>query len=72
MLCYVYFCQQFFPFFNKEFLVKAPRTIKHDATLSLNNILYETSAAFGGRKLDVCYHPDLPEQELEKVFPYSD
>lgn len=58
--------------FNEKFLVKAPRTIKHDATLSLNNILYETSPAFAGRKVDVCYDPDLLEKGLEDVFLYSD
>lgn len=58
--------------FNEKFLVKAPRTIKHDATLSLNSLLYEASPAFAGRKVDVRYDPDLFEQGLEEVFLYSD
>ncbi|MGI6711517.1 MAG: DDE-type integrase/transposase/recombinase [Bacillota bacterium] len=58
--------------FNEKFLVKASRTIKHDATLSLNCILYETSPVFAGRKVDVRYDPDLLERGLEEIFLYSD
>ncbi|MGI6684672.1 MAG: DDE-type integrase/transposase/recombinase [Bacillota bacterium] len=58
--------------FNEKFLVQVPRTIKHDATLSLNSVLYETSPAFAGRKINIRYDPDLLERGLEEVFLYSD
>ena len=58
--------------FNEKFLVQVPRTIKHDATLSLNNVLYETSPAFAGRKINVRYDPDMLERGLEEIFLYSD
>lgn len=58
--------------FNEKFLVKAPRTVKQDATLSLNSVLFETSPAFAGRKVDIRYDPDLFERGLEEIFLYSD
>jgi putative transposase len=58
--------------FNEKFLVQVPRTIKHDATLSLNSALYETSPAFAGRKVYVRYDPDMLEGGLKEIFLYSD
>lgn len=58
--------------FNEKFLVQAYRTIKHDATLSLNSVLYETSPAFAGRKINIRYDPDLLERGFEEIFLYSD
>jgi transposase InsO family protein len=57
--------------FNEKFLVKVTRTVKHDATLSLNSILYETAPEFAGRKLDVRYDPDLAESGLNELFLYD-
>ncbi|MDD4335403.1 MAG: Mu transposase C-terminal domain-containing protein, partial [Desulfotomaculaceae bacterium] len=48
------------------------RTIKHDATLSLNNVLYETPPEFAGRKVNVRYDPDMFEDGLSEIFLYSD
>ncbi|NCU26737.1 IS481 family transposase, partial [Candidatus Nomurabacteria bacterium] len=57
--------------FNEKFLVKVTRTVKHDATLSLNSILYETSPEFAGRRLDVRYDPDLTDSGLNELFLYE-
>jgi transposase InsO family protein len=44
--------------FNKKFLMRAIRTIKKDATISLNCTLYETESHLAGmRKVDVRYEP---------------
>lgn len=58
--------------FNKKFLVQVSRNIKHDATLSLNCNLYETSPSLAGRKVNVRYDPDLFEDGFEEVFIYED
>lgn len=58
--------------FNEKFLVRVSRTIKHDATLSLNNVLYETPPEFAGRKVNVRYDPDMFEDGLSEIFLYSD
>lgn len=59
--------------FNEKFLVRVFRSIKHDATLSLNNILFEAPAALAGRKVNVRYDPDLAyDDHLEEVFLYDD
>lgn len=57
--------------FNEKFLVNVQRTVKHDATLSLNSTLYETGQEFAGRKLNVKYDPELIEQGLNEVFLYD-
>lgn len=57
--------------FNEKFLVSVPRTVKHDATLSLNSTLYETGQEFCGRKLNVKYDPELIPQGLNEVFLYD-
>lgn len=58
--------------FNEKFLVQVSRNIKHDATLSLNCNLYETSPSLAGRKVSVRYDPDLFENGFEEVFLYED
>ncbi|MDR0854293.1 MAG: DDE-type integrase/transposase/recombinase [Clostridiales Family XIII bacterium] len=44
--------------FNKKFLMRVARTIKKDATISLDCILYETDPCFAGmKKVDIRYEP---------------
>ncbi|MDR0853254.1 MAG: DDE-type integrase/transposase/recombinase [Clostridiales Family XIII bacterium] len=44
--------------FNKKFLMRQVRTIKKDATISLDCTLYETDPCFAGmKKVDVRYEP---------------
>jgi transposase InsO family protein len=55
--------------FNKKFLMRTTRTIKKDATISLDCTLYETDPSFAGmRKVDVRYEPaadgELPGELL--------
>lgn len=58
--------------FNEKFMVQVSRKIKHDATLSLNCNLYETSPFLAGRKVNVRYEPDLLDSGLLEVFLYED
>jgi putative transposase len=57
--------------FNEKFLVRVTRTLKHDATLSLNSTLYEASPEFAGRKLEIRYDPDMIKTGLEEVLLYD-
>ena len=54
--------------FNTKFLMKVARTIKKDATLSLNGHLYETDMALCGTRVDVKYDPDLVNADT-KTYP---
>lgn len=56
---------------NEKFLVKAERKIKHDATLSLNGFLYETSPSLANTKVTVKYDPDILEHGISEVFIYK-
>lgn len=44
--------------FNKKLLLSVKRTVKKDATISLNNNLYETEMFLAGEKLTIKYDPD--------------
>jgi transposase InsO family protein len=46
--------------FNEKFMVRATRTVKKDATISLFSELYETDMALCGMRLEVRYDPDAP------------
>ena len=55
--------------FNTKFLVSVTRTVKKDATLSLNGHIYETDTVLAGAKLDVKYDP---EASISEVFLYRE
>jgi putative transposase len=43
---------------DEYFLLKVTRKVKHDATLSLENILFETEQRFANSRVEVRYDPD--------------
>ena len=43
---------------DEYFLLKVNRKVNHDATLSLNNILYETNLSLANSRLEVRYDPE--------------
>jgi hypothetical protein len=51
--------------------VKVSRTIKKDATLSLNGDLYETDIALRGTRVDVKYAPDAEDNIISEVFIFQ-
>ncbi len=57
---------------NECFLVRVSRKINNDATLQLDNILYETEQKFAGERLEVRYDPGIIDKIQEKVFLYKD
>jgi transposase InsO family protein len=44
--------------FNRKLMITVKRTVKKDATISLNGNLYETELFLAGEKLDIKYDPD--------------
>ena len=45
-------------FLEEAFLYRASRKIQHDATIQIDNILYETEPIFAGRRVEVRYDPE--------------
>ena len=43
---------------DEYFLLKVTRKVNHDATLSLNTILYETDLKFANSRMEVRYDPE--------------
>jgi transposase InsO family protein len=56
--------------FNEKFMIRAKRTVKKDATISLDGILYETDMSFAGMRVDVRYDPG-PQDSTVEVFIYD-
>jgi hypothetical protein len=50
------------------FLYRVTRTVKNDATISLNSVLFETPMKYIGDKINVRYDPT----SLDKAFIFSD
>ncbi|SMB82712.1 Transposase InsO and inactivated derivatives [Desulfonispora thiosulfatigenes DSM 11270] len=53
---------------DEVFLKRVVRKVKHDATISLNSILYEVPFKYIGEKLDIRYSED----NLDEIFIYLD
>jgi transposase InsO family protein len=59
--------------FNSRFLMRATRTIKKDATISLDCTLYETEPSFAGmRKVEVRYEPASGGGAAEELLLFRD
>jgi hypothetical protein len=56
--------------FNRKLLITVKRTVKKDATISLNSNLYETDMFLAGEKLNVKYDPD--GDLIKEIFLYRD
>ncbi len=54
------------------FLIRVSRKINNDATLQLDNILYETEQKFAGERLEVRYDPELLSNVQNKIFLYRE
>ena len=43
---------------NEHFLLKITRKVQHDATIQINNVLYETDSIFIGKRIEIRHEPD--------------
>lgn len=57
---------------NEHFLLRVTRKVHHDATFSLENILYETDQQFAGIRLEVRYEPQWLTNPARPVLLYRD
>lgn len=56
--------------FNEKFMLRVNRTVKKDATISLDGALYETEMIFAGRRMEIRYDPGL-EEPVNVIFLYE-
>jgi len=57
---------------DEIFLYRVSRKVQHDATIQIDNILYETEPCFAGKRMDVRYDPDWLGDENRKLPIYYD
>lgn len=52
--------------------MRVTRKVNHDATLSLENLLFETSSTLAGKQVEVRYDPDWLNQPEKHILLYID
>lgn len=57
---------------DEIFLHRVSRKVSHDATIQMDNILYETEPCFAGKRMDVRYDPEWIGDENMKLPLYYD
>lgn len=57
---------------DEYFLLRTTRKVNHDATFSLENILYETDQKFAGSRVEVRYEPEWLKSPARPVLLYQD
>ena len=57
---------------DEYFLLRVERKVKHDATISLNNLLYETDAKLAGQKLEVRYDPTWLDNPAKVILLFHE
>jgi transposase InsO family protein len=54
------------------FLYRVSRKVQHDATIQIENTLYETEPCFAGKRMEIRYDPAWIGDEVKKLPLYSD
>jgi len=57
---------------EEAFLYRVSRKVQHDATIQIDNILYETEPHFAGKRVEVRYDPEWIGNETKKLPLYLD
>ena len=57
---------------DEIFLHRVSRKVQHDATIQIDNILYETEPCFAGKRMDVRYDPEWIGDGNKKLPIYFD
>jgi len=57
---------------EEHFLLRVTRKVHHDATFTLENLLYETEPRFANMRLEVRYEPEWLAGPARSVFLYRD
>jgi hypothetical protein len=59
-------------FIDEIFLHRVSRKVQHDATIQIDNILYETEPCFAGKRMDIRFDPEWIGDENKKLPIYHD
>ena len=57
---------------DEIFLYRVSRKVSHDATIQIDNILYETDPCFADKRMDIRYDPEWIGDENKKLPMYFD
>ena len=57
---------------DEIFLYRVSRKVLHDATIQIDNILYETEPCFAGKRVDIRYDPEWIGDENKRLPIYFD
>jgi hypothetical protein len=57
---------------NEIFLYRVSRKIQHDATVQIQNVIYETDPALAGKRLEIRYEPEWIGNALKELPIYLD
>lgn len=56
---------------NEHFLLRVTRKVQHDATIQIDNVLYETDSIFAGKRVEIRYEPEWIN-DITKALPIYD
>ena len=57
---------------NENFLLRITRKIQPDATIQIENILYETDSRFSGKRMEIRYEPEWLNDFSKPLYIYED
>lgn len=57
---------------NENFLLRVSRKVCHDATIQVDNVLFETDPCLAGKRLEVRYEPDWLLDQTKALQLYDD
>jgi len=57
---------------EESFLYRASRKVQHDATIQIDNVLYETEPHFAGKRVEVRYDPEWIGDSAKKLPMFID
>ena len=58
--------------FFENFLLRVSRKVNHDATIQIDNVLFETDPSLSGKRLEVRYEPEWIEDMTKDLMLYED
>jgi hypothetical protein len=56
----------------ENFLLRVSRKVCHDATIQVDNVLFETDPCLAGKRLEIRYEPDWLLDQTKKLQLYDD
>lgn len=57
---------------SENFLLRVSRKVCHDATIQIDNVLFETDSCLAGKRLEVRYEPEWLEDRTKSLRLYED